>query len=128
MRYFTEHACQEAHWDLTITIDNRFSLRTAASNRLSPNTWFISACWPEGYAKILSSFWQIGNHEDEGIAEGKETLFQLEGVAGRVQAGRFFNLAKLNEKKMKTDVYYKEVDAEHNAVVRKAVKVPYAHP
>jgi hypothetical protein len=151
--YFTEQGCQTADkdkasnedlWDVTKTSDNRLSLRTAAANRPSPNAlsdeqltweqfmdanhllcrWLIPAGWPEGYAKILSSFfWQIENHEDKGIAEGKETLLLYQARARKawhdeLKAGHFFNLAKLNEKKM--NAYRKEVDAKHNVIVRKA--------
>jgi hypothetical protein len=159
--YFTEQGCQTADkdkasnedlWDVTKTSDNRLSLRTAAANRPSPNAlsdeqltweqfmdanhllcrWLIPAGWPEGYAKILSSFfWQIENHEDKGIAEGKETLLLYQARARKawheeLKAGHFFNLAKLNEKKM--NAYRKEVDAKHNVIVRKALNPSFTPP
>jgi hypothetical protein len=123
-----DKASNEDLWDVTKTSDNCLSLRTAASNRPSPNTWLIPAGWPEGYAKILSAFWQIENHGDKGIAKGKGTLLlyqarEYKAWHDELKAGHFFNLTKLNEKKMNT--YRKEVDAEHNTVVR---KVPIHHP
>jgi len=154
--YFTEQGCQAADkdktsnedlWDVTKTSDNRLALCTAATNRPSPFAladeqltweqfmdanhlfcrWLIPAGWTEDYAKVLSSFfWQIENHEDKGIAEGKETLLLYQARARKawhneLKAGHFFNLAKLDDKKM--NAYRKEVDAKHNAVVRKAVSL-----
>jgi hypothetical protein len=101
--YFTEKDCQAADrdkafnddpWDVIKTSDNCLSLRTTASNpqlqcveRRFADTWeqfmdanhllcrwLTPAGWLEGYARVLSSFWQIENHDDKGIPEGKETL------------------------------------------------------
>jgi hypothetical protein len=159
--YFTEQGCQAADrdkasnddlWDVTKTSDNRLSLRTAASNRPSSNAlsdeqltweqfmdanhlfirWLIPTHWPVEYAKLLSSFfWQIENHDDRTIAEGKETLLLYQARTRKawhdeLKAGYFFNLARLDEKKMST--YRKEVDAKHNAIVRKAVRAPSSYP
>lgn len=155
--YFTQQGCQAADrdkassedlWDITKTSDNRLALRTAASNRPSTNAlsdeqlsweqfmdgnhllcrWLIPAGWPESYAKVLSSFfWQIENHEDIGIPEGKETLLLYQARARKawhdeLKAGHFFNLSKLDERRM--NAYRKEVDAKHNAIMRKAVSPP----
>jgi hypothetical protein len=109
--YFTEQGCHAPDkdkasnddlWDVAKTSDNRLSLRTAAANRPSPNAlsdeqltweqfmdanhllcrWLTPAGWTEGYARVLSSFfWQIENHEDKGIAEGKETLLLYQARA-----------------------------------------------
>ena len=145
-------ASNEDLWDITKTSDNRLSLRTAAANWPSPNTlsdeqltweqfmdanhllcrWLIPAGWPEGYAKILSSFfWQIEIHKDKGIADGKETLLLYQACACKawhdeLKAGHFFNLAKLNEKKI--NAYCKEVDAKHSALVRKVVRILIPSP
>ena len=159
--YFSEQGCQAADrdkasnedlWDVTKTSDNCLSLCTAATNRPSPNAltdeqltweqfmdashllgrWLIPAGWPEGYARVLSSFfWQIENHEDKSIPEGKETLLLYQSRTRKawheeLKAGHFFNLAKLDEKKMNT--YRKEIDAKHNAAVRKAVCTLNTHP
>jgi hypothetical protein len=159
--YFTEQGCQAADkdkasnddlWDVTKTSDNRLSLRAAASNRPSPNAlsdeqltweqfmdanhllcrWLIPAGWPEDYAKILSSFfWQLKNHEDKAIVDGKETLLLYQARTRKawhdeLKAGHFFNLAKLNEKTMNT--YRKEVESKHNAALRKAVSLPKPIP
>jgi len=159
--YFTEQGCQAADkdktshedlWDVTRTSDNRLALRTASANRPSPNAltdeqltweqfmdanhlmcrWLIPAGWKEDYAKVLSSFfWQIENHEDKGIPEGKETLLLYQAHTCRawhdeLRAGYFFNIAILDDKKMGT--YRKEVDTKHNAVVRKAVSIPSTSP
>jgi hypothetical protein len=44
--------------------------------------WLIPAGWPESYAKVLFTFfWQIENHEDKGIAGGKETLLLYQARA-----------------------------------------------
>jgi hypothetical protein len=155
--YFKEQGCQAADRDkaskddlrdVTKTSDNRLSLRTAASNHPSSNAlsdeqltweqfmdanhllcrWLVPAGWPEGYARILSSFfWQIENHDDKSIAKGKETLLLYQARARKawhdeLKAGHFFNLAKLDGKKM--NLYRKEIDDKHNAVVRKAVRAP----
>lgn len=39
------------------------------ANRLC--RWLIPAGWPESYTKILFSSWQIEDHEDKSISEGK---------------------------------------------------------
>ncbi len=132
-------------WDVMKTSDNRLTIHTAASNRPNPNAltddqlswdqfidgnhllcrWLIPVGWPEDYAKVLSSFfWQIENHEDKSFPEGKETLLLYQARARKVwhdelKAGHFFNLAKLNEKKLST--YCKEIEAKHFAALRKAV-------
>ncbi len=156
--YFTEQGCQatdkekvsnEDLWDVTRTSDNRLALCTAASNRPSPNAlndeqltweqfmdanhllcrWLIPAGWPLDYAKIISSFfWQIENHEDKSIPEGKDTLLVYQARVRKawhdeLKAGHFFNLAKLSEKKMNS--FRKEVDVKHNAILRKAVSFPF---
>ncbi len=143
--YFTEQGCQltgkekashEDLYDLTRTSDNCLTLRTATSNCPSPNAlsdkqltweqfmdashlfcrWLIPAGWPEGYAKILSSFfWQLENHEDKVIVDGKETLllYQVHVCKAwhdELKAGHFFDLTELDEKKLNT--YCKEVDVE----------------
>jgi hypothetical protein len=97
-----DKASNDGLWDVAKTSDNCLSLRTAAANRSSPNAlsdeqltweqfmdanhllcrWLIPASWTEGYAKVLSSFfWHIENHEDKGIAEGKETLLLYQARA-----------------------------------------------
>ena len=156
--YFTEQGCQAADkeqasnedlWDVTRTSDNRLALRTAASNRASPNAlndeqltweqfmdanhllcrWLIPAGWPLDYAKVISSFfWQIENHEDKGIPGGKDTLLLYQARVRKawhdeLKAGHFFNLARLSEKKMNS--FRKEVDAKQNAILRKAVRAPF---
>jgi hypothetical protein len=144
-----DRASNEDLWDVTKTSDNRLSLRTASSNRPSPNAlsdeqltweqfmdanhlfcrWLIPAGWPEDYAKILLSFfWQLENHEDMGNPEGKETLLLYQARTRKawhdeLKADHFFNIAKLSEKKM--SAYCKEVNAKHNDVVRKAVSPLY---
>ena len=133
------------------TSDNRLSLTTAAHHP-SPHAlgdeqltweqfmdanhllcrWLIPAGWPEDYAKILSSFFeQIANHEDKDIAEGKETLLLYQDRARKawhdeLKSGHFFNLARLDDKKM--DACRREVNAKHNAVVRKAVSTSSITP
>jgi hypothetical protein len=158
--YFSEQGCQAADrdkasnddlWDITETSDNRLSLRTAASNCPSSNAlsdeqltwvqfmdanrllcrWLIPAGWPERYARVLSSFfWQIENHDERVIVDGKETLLLYQARArkawhDKLKAGHFFNLAELDDKKM--NLYRKELDAKHNAVVLKAVRAPNIH-
>jgi hypothetical protein len=94
--------------------------------------WLIPAGWPEGYAKVLSSFfWKIEDHEDKGIAEGKETLLLYQARSckawhNKLKAEHFFNLAKLDDKKM--SVYRKEVDAKHNTIIRKVVSLLITYP
>jgi hypothetical protein len=152
--YFTIQGCQATDrdkaanddlWDVTKTNDNRLTLRSATSNRPNPNAltdeqlsweqfmdsnhllcrWLIPLGWPEGYAKVLLSFfYQIENHEDIGIDEGKETLLLYQARARKawhdeLKAGHFFNLAKLSDKRL--IAYRKEIDAKHNAILRKAV-------
>jgi hypothetical protein len=159
--YFTQQGCSAADndkasnddlWDVTKTSDNRLCLRSAVSNRPATNAlsdeqlsweqfteanhllcrWLIPARWPEDYAKILSSFfWQIENHEDIRIAEGKETLLLYQARTRRawhneLKARHFFNIAKISDKRL--NAYRKEVDAKHNAVIRKAVRTPYPSP
>jgi hypothetical protein len=137
--YFTDQGCQ-------------LSLCTAASNCPSSNVlsdeqltweqfmdanrllcrWLIPAGWPEGYTRVLSSFfWQIENHDDKGIPNGKETLLLYQARTrkawhDKLKVDHFFNLAKLDEKKMYS--YHKEVDAKYNAIVCKAVRAPNIHP
>jgi hypothetical protein len=132
--------------------DNRLSLRTATSNQPSANAlsdehltweqfmdanhlfsrWLIPAGWPADYTKVLSSFfWQIENHNNIAINEGKETLLLYQAHACKawhdeLKAGHFFNLAKLNNKKL--IAYRKEINAKHNAIVRKAVSALKPHP
>jgi len=159
--YFTEQGCQAADrdkasnddlWDVTKTSNNHLSLRTAASNHPSTNTlsdeqltweqfmdanhlfcrWLIPAGWPVDYAKLLSSFfWQIENHNDKAIAEGKETLLLYQACIHKawhdeLRVGYFFNLASLDERKM--NMYCKEVDAKQNTIVRKVVCALNTHP
>ncbi len=154
--YFTDQGCQIADiekaanedlWDGARTRDSRLSLLTAASNLLNVNAlsdeqltweqfmdanhllcrWLIPAGWPEGYAKVLSSFfWQIENHEDRTIVDGKEALLLYQATARRawhdeLKAGYFFDLAEIDEKKL--NAYHREVNAKHNALVHKAVSV-----
>ncbi|KAI0268012.1 hypothetical protein BGY98DRAFT_1190762 [Russula aff. rugulosa BPL654] len=134
---FTEQGCQAAGKDKALNEDLRdvtktrhtcLSLRTAPSNRPSPNAFSDEQLtWEQfqGYAKVLSSFfWKIEDHEDKGIAEGKETLLLYQARSckawhNKLKAEHFFNLAKLDDKKM--SVYRKEVDAKHNTIIRKVL-------
>jgi hypothetical protein len=94
--------------------------------------WLILADWPADYTKVLLSFfWQIENHDDITIDEGKETLLLYQAHACKVwhdelKVGHFFNLAKLNDKKL--IAYCKEIDAKHNAIVCKVVSALKPHP
>ncbi len=159
--YFTEQGCllagkekgpNEDLLDVTRTSDNHLTLRTATSNCPSANAlsdeqltweqfmdashlvcrWLIPTGWPEDYAKILSSFfWQIENHEDKAIVDGKETLLLYQACLRRawhdeLKSGHFFDLAELDEKKL--NAYRKEVDGRHKALSRKAVSLSVPLP
>ncbi len=159
--YFTEQGCQlagkektanEDLYDVTRTSDNRLALRTATSNCPSPNAisdelltweqfmdashllcrWLIPAGWPEGYAKIISSFfWQIENHEDKAIVDGKETLLLYQAQVRKawhneLKAGHFFDLAELDDRRL--NAYRKEVDSRQKALACKAVSPPPPKP
>jgi hypothetical protein len=81
--------------------------------------------WPEDYAKVLTTFFYlIENHEDKGLDGGKDALLLYQARMRRawhneLKSNHFFNLAIIDDKKL--NFARKEVDAKHNAAIRKAV-------
>src|SRR6266403_1971325 len=94
--------------------------------------WLIPAGWPEGYAKIISSFfWQIENHEDKAIVDSKETLLLYQAQERKawhneLKAGHFFDLAERDDRRLNTS--RKEVDSGQKALACKAVSPPPPKP